>query len=87
MNCRRGRNWSSCIPPLIFHWCRRLGLPEQECSDITQEVFRSVVGNIATFQKQQRSDTFRGWLRTVVRSKVVDYYRRNNHQVKCPGRQ
>ena len=75
----------SLYSPLIFYWCRRLGLADQDCNDVTQEVFRSVVGNIASFQKQRDSDTFRGWLRTVTRNKVIDFFRRNEKQTSAAG--
>lgn len=71
--------------PLIFFWCRKLGLPDQDCGDVTQDVFRAVVGGIASFQKQRESDTFRGWLRTVTRSKAIDFFRRNQNREAGAG--
>ena len=71
--------------PLIFYWCRRAGLPVQECSDVAQDVFRSVVRNISKFQIERDTDTFRGWLRTVTRNKVCDYFRRNENHVFAMG--
>ncbi len=71
--------------PLIVFWCRKFGLAEQDCGDVTQDVFRSVVSNIKSFQKQNESDTFRGWLRTVTHSKVVDFFRRNQNRVSAIG--
>ena len=62
--------------PLVFRWCRRWNLPEQEIADIFQEVFQAVATHVAGFRKENRGDTFRGWLRTITRNKVRDYYRR-----------
>jgi RNA polymerase sigma-70 factor (ECF subfamily) len=62
--------------PLVFHWCRRWDLQDQDVADICQEVFQAVVANIGTFRKERKGDTFRGWLRTIVRSKMVDHIRR-----------
>jgi RNA polymerase sigma-70 factor (ECF subfamily) len=62
--------------PLVYHWCRRWHLQEQDTADILQEVFHAVVTHIADFRRSRRGDTFRGWLRTIVRNKVHDHFRR-----------
>src|SRR5437588_9992509 len=62
--------------PLVFHWCRRWGLRDEDAADVFQDVFQSVAAHIATFHRDRRGDTFRGWLRTITRNKVHDYYRR-----------
>lgn len=71
--------------PLIFFWCKKLGLKPQDCEDLTQEVFRSLVSSISSFQKQNESDTFRGWLRTVTQNKVRDFFRQNQKRVAAVG--
>jgi RNA polymerase sigma-70 factor (ECF subfamily) len=71
--------------PLIFHWCRRAGLPSQECPDVVQDIFRSVVTGIGGFRKQQPGDTFRGWLRTIARNKVNDYFRKAGSEPAAAG--
>ena len=77
----RGRDdvaWSELIElyaPLVYYWCRKTNIPEQDIADVLQDVFRSVVTNIATFRNDRPSDTFRGWLRTVTRSRLNDYFR------------
>jgi RNA polymerase sigma-70 factor (ECF subfamily) len=62
--------------PLIFQWCRRWDLQEQDISDILQDVFQAVVTSIARFRKDREGDTFRGWLRRITQNKVRDHYRR-----------
>ncbi len=62
--------------PLILHWCRRQGARDRDCEDILQDVFRTVVRNIDRFRKDKPSSTFRGWLRTLTRSRMIDFYRR-----------
>jgi RNA polymerase sigma-70 factor (ECF subfamily) len=53
--------------------------------DVLQEVFRAVVSHIGAFRKTQRGDTFRGWLRTVWRSKVHDLFRRRQREPEGAG--
>jgi RNA polymerase sigma-70 factor (ECF subfamily) len=62
--------------PLVYHWCRRQKLPEQEIADVFQEVFQAVSLKICGFQKDRPGDTFRGWLRVITRNKVYDHFRR-----------
>ncbi len=64
--------------PLVYFWCRRMNVAEQDIPDLVQDVFRAVVTGLETFRKERPSDTFRGWLRTVTRSKAVDGVRRAN---------
>lgn len=71
--------------PLVYHWCGKMSLPEQDMADVFQEVFQSVARNIHVFRKEKSSDTFRGWLRTITRSKVYDHYRRQTRQPTATG--
>lgn len=71
--------------PLIYHWCRILHVPEQDISDIFQEVFHALAKNISKFKKEKPGDTFRGWLRTITRNKVYDHFRKNGVQPQAVG--
>jgi RNA polymerase sigma-70 factor (ECF subfamily) len=71
--------------PLVYRWCRRWGLREQELADVLQDVFQAVVTHIASFRKERASDTFRGWLRTISRNKVNDYFRRQGREPEGIG--
>lgn len=62
--------------PLVYFWCRKTNIVEQDIPDVVQEVFRAVVTGINGFRKDRTGDTFRGWLRTVTRSKLADHFRR-----------
>ncbi len=62
--------------PLVYRWCRRWDLRDQDIADILQDVFQSVATHIAAFRKDSTGDTFRGWLRTIARNKVQDHFRR-----------
>jgi RNA polymerase sigma-70 factor (ECF subfamily) len=71
--------------PLVFLWCSRSNLPEQEIADVFQDVFQAVATHISGFRKEQSGDTFRGWLRTITRNKVRDYYRRLGREPEGAG--
>ncbi|OAI48709.1 hypothetical protein AYO44_18715 [Planctomycetaceae bacterium SCGC AG-212-F19] len=62
--------------PLVFHWCRRWNLQDEDSADVFQEVFLAVATHIGAFRKASTRDTFRGWLRTITRNKVLDHFRR-----------
>jgi RNA polymerase sigma-70 factor (ECF subfamily) len=62
--------------PLVYRWCRRWDLPDQETADIFQDVFQAVSTHIAGFRKEKEGDTFRGWLRRITDNKVRDHFRR-----------
>jgi RNA polymerase sigma-70 factor (ECF subfamily) len=82
------RAWEKLVElyaPLAYFWCRRSRVAEQDIPDVVQEVFRSVVVGIETFKKERPSDTFRGWLRTVTRSKLSDYFRTRGKSPAVPG--
>jgi RNA polymerase sigma-70 factor (ECF subfamily) len=66
--------------PLVYHWCRRWSLQDQDAADIFQEVFQSVARSIRDFRKERSGDTFRGWLRTITRNKVLDLFRRRRRE-------
>jgi RNA polymerase sigma-70 factor (ECF subfamily) len=66
--------------PLVFHWCRRRELQEQDVADVFQEVFLAVATHLDRFRKQQPGDTFRGWLHTITANKIHDHYRRRGQE-------
>ncbi|HZW34895.1 MAG TPA: sigma-70 family RNA polymerase sigma factor [Isosphaeraceae bacterium] len=66
--------------PLVYRWCRRWDLRDQDIADILQDVFQAVATHIAAFRKEQAGDTFRGWLRTIAHSKVQDHFRRTGRE-------
>src|SRR5438876_11872967 len=71
--------------PLVWHWCRKMALPQQDVADVFQEVFKAVALHIATFRKDRPKDTFRGWLRTITKNKVHDHFRARERQPNAAG--
>ncbi len=60
--------------PLVFSWLRRGGLSQDDMPDVFQDVFRAVAQGIGRFTHQQRTGSFRAWLRTVARSKIANHF-------------
>ncbi len=63
--------WSRFVQlyaPLLDDWARGLGLQEQDVADLVQEVFAVLLEKLPEF-RYDRSLSFRGWLRTVLRNK------------------
>jgi RNA polymerase sigma-70 factor (ECF subfamily) len=70
------RRFVHLYSPLVYAWCRRSGLNADDTADVAQEVFRAVAGHIAGFRRDRPGDSFRGWLWTVTRNKLRDFFRR-----------
>ena len=51
------------------------GLQPSDAADVAQEVFVTVAGKLDGFRRERPDGSFRGWLYTVTRNKVRDYYR------------
>lgn len=68
--------------PLVYRYCRRLGLQDADAADVGQEVLVQVAGSIARFDYQPDRGRFRNWLGVVVRHRVARFKDRQRH----PGR-
>lgn len=62
--------------PLVYQWARRGGLQSADAADVVQETFAAVAGRLGSFDIDRSGATFRGWLWTITRNKVVDVVRR-----------
>ena len=60
--------------PLIYHWLRRAGLPEDDTADLVQEVLLVMVKKLPDFQHNEHG-SFRAWLRTVTINQSRDFFR------------
>ena len=81
-----GDAWNRLVllySPLIYYWCQKMDLPQDDIPDVVQNVFLSVASRIDTFAKEKPKDTFRGWLRVITRHKAIDYFRQSEKQ--CHG--
>jgi RNA polymerase sigma-70 factor (ECF subfamily) len=70
--------------PLVYHWGRRYGLSSEDAADALQETFVAVSRGIAGFELRGPG-SFRGWLWTIARRKILDCQRRAAQQEPGPG--
>ena len=66
--------------PLVHRWCKQSGLQDDDAADVFQETFRAVSTNLTSFTPQHAVGSFRSWLKTIARTKIVDHFRRHNRQ-------
>jgi RNA polymerase sigma-70 factor (ECF subfamily) len=64
--------------PLILGWLKRQGVVARDIDDLNQEILLSVVRCLPTFEHSGRPGAFRSWLRTIVCSRTIDYWRAMN---------
>lgn len=64
--------------PLVYTWCRNAHLQSDDLADVFQDVFAAVHRGIGEFRADRPGDTFRGWLRTITYTKLMDGYRRRS---------
>lgn len=66
---------------LVGWWARRGGVPDPEVADIIQEVFVAVQRGLTNY----RHESFRGWLWTIAKRKIQDYWRGQERVPRAPG--
>ena len=73
--------WNSFVlaySPLLRFWIGRERIRPDHVDDILQETLKSAFCAISHFQKKEGAGSFRGWLRTIVRRRAADHFRRQN---------
>jgi RNA polymerase sigma-70 factor (ECF subfamily) len=66
--------------PLMYGWCRRWGLQDADILDVSQEVMRSVFTHLSGFRRDRPNDSFRKWLKTILRNRVFDFLSRTGRR-------
>jgi RNA polymerase sigma-70 factor (ECF subfamily) len=61
--------------PLVARWCRRRGLADADAADVWQEVLVAVAGGLGSFERRKEG-SFRSWLWTITRTKIIDLERK-----------
>ena len=71
--------------PLIYGFSRKQGLQDADAVDMTQEVLRIVTRSIGRLDYDPRRGSFRGWLFTIVRNELNDWFRKQKSSVVGTG--
>jgi RNA polymerase sigma-70 factor (ECF subfamily) len=61
--------------PLIVGWLKRQRVAARDVDDLSQEILLGVVKYLPSFEHSGRAGAFRSWLRTIVCSRTIDYWR------------
>lgn len=80
------QDFAEVYQPLIYSLARQRGLQEADAFDLTQEVLTRVARSIASWDPDPKRGTFRGWLATITRNMVVQFFRQNNRLPKTGNR-
>jgi RNA polymerase sigma-70 factor (ECF subfamily) len=67
------RQFVGVYAELIYGYARRRGLQDADAADLMQEVLRSVAGAARRLEYDPRRGTFRSWLYTVTRNKLLNF--------------
>jgi RNA polymerase sigma-70 factor (ECF subfamily) len=71
--------------PLIYNWCGRSGVRGADAEDVAQDVLRSAAAHLDAFRRERAGDTFRGWLRAITRTAIIEHFRRHGRQPQASG--
>jgi RNA polymerase sigma-70 factor, ECF subfamily len=80
--------WSRLVElytPRVYRWCRDDGLSPDDAADVVQEVFAAVSRDIGAFRGLQPRGSFRAWLRSITRHRIIDHFRRRQRSPSALG--
>jgi RNA polymerase sigma factor (sigma-70 family) len=60
--------------PLVYGLARKHGLQDADAVDVTQDVLRRIAHSIGRLNYDAGRGTFRGWLFTIVRNEIRDWF-------------
>jgi RNA polymerase sigma-70 factor (ECF subfamily) len=88
VRARDGEAWRQLVElygPLIYRWARKAGLQSDDAQDVTQNVCITVATDIHRYGNRQPGASFRGWLWTICRHKIIDRFRDREHEGNAVG--
>lgn len=71
--------------PLVYGFARKQGLQDADAVDVTQEVLRLVAKSIGQLNYDAERGSFRGWLFTIVRHELRDWFVKQRSAVVGAG--
>ena len=71
--------------PLVASWCHRRGFDHADTADLLQNIFLSVARGLPGFRhSKEREGSFRAWLWTISRNKIIDRARKQQKNQERP---
>lgn len=83
-----GVAWAELVDlyePLVAFWCRRQGIRESDLHDLSQEIFFAVSRSIDHYRPTDTGGSFRAWLWSLSRHKMIDFLRRQQRWPNATG--
>ena len=71
--------------PVLYGFARKRGLQDADAADLMQDVLRSVSRNVHRLEYDPNRGTFRGWLFTITRNKVMSFFESRSRRVQASG--
>ena len=78
-----GESWQEFFQTyweLIYNVARRSGLSEADAQDIVQETVLKVHNSMDKFEYNRKRGSFKGWLRTVTRSRLAEHFKKQQRR-------
>lgn len=83
-DARNQKAWCEFVEiysPLVYGFARKHGLQDADAVDVTQEVLGAVARSIGRLDYQAERGSFRGWLFTIVRNELRDWFAKQRSAV------
>jgi RNA polymerase sigma factor (sigma-70 family) len=74
------RQFVELYAPLVYGFLRKQGLQDADAADVAQDVLRTVAQRISDLDYDRSRGSFRGWLFSIVNSRLMDFRRRNQRE-------
>jgi len=84
-DCRAWAEFVEIYTPLVYRYCRKHGLQDVDAADVAQEVLLGVARSAPQFEYDQRIGSFRGWLLTIVRRRLGEFFSARQRQPQASG--
>lgn len=79
------RQFVGIYAPVVYRYARGRGLQDADCTDLIQEVLRSVAATAGRLDYDPRRGRFRGWLFTVAHHRLHDFLARSRRGSQGSG--
>jgi RNA polymerase sigma-70 factor (ECF subfamily) len=79
------RQFLRLYAPVVYGFARKRGLQDADAADLMQDVLRSVVAAAPRLEYDPNRGTFRGWLFTITRNKILNFFTSRRHRTDGSG--